>query len=451
MRDFLPEEKRQRDWVVSRIRAVFERYGYEPIETPSLELFETLRGKLGEEGEQLIFKVLRRGTQLDDLRLGRIDCASFESFDDAVDYALPYDLTVPFSRFLAMHPNIPRPFKRYQIQRVWRAEKPQRGRYREFYQCDVDVAGTESMLADAEIVAITIETLLDLGFEEFHTRIGHRKILDGLVEFAGAQDRFTDICVSIDKIEKIGPDGVRAEMARRGVPREAAEKILELLELKGSSQEILTRLEQVLADTRNGPQGIAETRELLEALDAMDVPAERYLFDLHLVRGLDYYTGPVYESFVSTPPIGSLTGGGRYDELIGRFTGQPIPATGTTIGLERIIDVMKEFSMLPPSRSSTELLVTIFDGETRNASLSLAGELRKAGICAEVPLRPAKGLKKQIAYANSKGIPLLAILGPDEIAAQKVTLRAGPQNQRTVARPEIVKETRAFLDELKRK
>lgn len=445
MRDFAPEEKRQRDWVIERIRAVFERYGYEPIETPSLELFDTLKGKLGEEGEQLLFKILRRGTALDDLRLGRVEAASFHSFDEAVDYALPYDLTVPFARFLAMHPDIPRPFKRYQIQRVWRAEKPQRGRYREFYQCDVDVAGSDSMLADAELVALVVDVLRELGFREFTTRIGHRKILDGIVESAGGAASLRDICIAIDKLDKIGDAGVREELAARKVPRDVAEQVLARLASDQPVEKLLAELQHSLSGTRVGAAGVAEMRELLAALRQMEVPDSFYRFDLHLVRGLDYYTGPVFESVVESPPIGSLTGGGRYDELIGRFTGQPLPATGTSIGLERIIDVMREHGMLPRFEAITEVLVTVFDDESRAESLKLAGELRRAGVRTEVPLGRGRGLRPQIAYASSKGIPLLAIIGPDEIQSGTVVLRAGPKDQLTVPRSQVVGQIRRRL------
>jgi histidyl-tRNA synthetase len=448
MRDFTPREVRQREWVIGRIRAIFERYGYEPIETPALELYDVLKGKLGEEGEQLLFKVLRRGTVLEDLRLGRVPSVTISNYDEVVDYALPYDLTVPFARFLAMHPDLPRPFKRYQIQRVWRGDRPQRGRYREFYQCDVDVAGTSAMAADAEMIAIVVETLLDLGFKDFRTHIGHRKLLDGLVESAGGSAHLQPISLAIDKLGKIGPDGVRDEMTKRGVPAEVAAAILERIAIEGSADEILTHLETPLAATRNGLQGIAETRELFAILAAMGVPADHYRLDLRLVRGLDYYTGPVHESIVAQPPIGSLTGGGRYDELIGRFTGQPIPATGTTIGLERIIDVMKEFEMLPAIVSGPQLLVTVFDEASRPASLALASELRRAGYRVEVPLQRPKGLKPQIAYASAKDIVLVAIMGPDEIASGSVTLRAGPGNQRTVPRARVADELRAFMDSL---
>lgn len=446
MRDFTPAEVRQRAWVIDRIRRVFERYGYEPIETPSLELFETLRGKLGEEGEQLLFKVLRRGTELERLRLGRAESVTVTDFDEVVDYALPYDLTVPFARYLAMHPDAPRPFKRYQIQRVWRADRPQRGRYREFCQCDVDVAGTSSMAADAEMIAIMVETLSGLGFRDFRTHIGHRKLLDGLVEACGGSGHFQAISVAIDKFDKIGEAGVREELRARGVPEQAGDRILSWMAIEGSTEEILARLAPAVASTRNGPAGIAETRELFEILAAMGVPAAHYRLDLRLVRGLDYYTGPVYESIVESPAIGSLTGGGRYDELIGRFTGQPLPATGTSIGLERILDVMREQGMLPAVASSAEVLVTVFGEETRAASIALAAELRRGGLRTEMPLQPVKGLRPQIAYASAKGIPILAILGPDELSGNSVTLRAGPGNQRTVARAEVLEAVRALLD-----
>jgi len=447
-RDFAAAELRQREAVIGRIRTVFERYGYEPLQTPSLEMFETVKGKLGEEGEQLLFKILRRGTALEDLRLGRVPQVIVTDYDQVVDYVLPYDLTVPFARYLAMHPELPLPFKRYQIQRVWRADKPQRGRYREFYQCDVDVAGASEPIADAEIIAITVDALRDLGFERFETRIGHRKLLEGLVEAAGGAEHFHDICLAIDKLDRIGRAGVEEEIVRRGVPSPVAARILETVEIEAADGEILARLEGSLAGTRRGPAGVREMRELLAALGALGVPRANYRLDLGLVRGLDYYTGAVHESVVTEPAIGSLSGGGRYDELIGRYAGQPIPATGVSLGLERIIDVMKELGMLPEAPGASETLVAVFDQTTRAASFALAGELRRAGVRAEVPLKTVKGLKPQIAYASAKGIPLLVILGPDEIAAGEVTLRAGPGNQRRVPRERIVEELRAFLASL---
>jgi histidyl-tRNA synthetase len=446
MRDFAPDEKRRRDWVIDRIRRVFERYGYEPIETPSVELFEVLRGKLGEEGEHLLFKILRRGTPLDDLRLGKVPSVTISSFEEVVDSALRFDLTVPFARFVAMHPQLPRPFKRYQIQPVWRAERQQRGRYREFYQCDIDVAGSSAMLADAEIIAIVVETLLDLGFREFVTHIGHRQVLDGLVEAVGGQAHYQDICCAIDKFDKIGLAGVRQELEQRGVPAAIASAALERVGREGSSAELLDALATDLETTRRGPQGVAELRELFELVRALGVPERHFMLDLRLVRGLDYYTGPVYESIVTSPAIGSLTGGGRYDGLLEKFTGQPMPATGTSIGLERIIEVMKEFDMLPETGGGTEILVTIFDDATRNAALGLASELRRGGLrCELILLHPVKGLRPQINYASTKGIPLIAVLGPDEIAAGQVVLRAGAEQQLRVNRGDAVAEAKRML------
>ena len=445
MRDFPPAEKRRREWVIGRIRTIFERYGYEPIETPSVELFDVMRGKLGEEGEQLLFKILRRGTPLEDLRLGRISSVTVTDFDEIVDSALRFDLTVPFARFLAMHQDLPRPFKRYQIAPVWRAERQQRGRFREFYQCDVDIAGSALMLADAEIITIVVETLCDLGFKDFETRIGHRKILSGLIEVAGGEAQAKEISVAIDKFDKIGEPGVREELAARGVPADVTAAILDLIGIEGSTAQILTQLEGKIGDTAQGPAGIAETRELFELIDAMGIAQPHARLDLRLVRGLDYYTGPVYESIVTAPAIGSLTGGGRYDELIGNFTGQALPAVGTSIGLERIIEVMKEFEMFPETLRGTEILVAIFDETARNESLALAAELRRAGLRCEIYLRRPKGLKKQITYANAKGIPVIAVLGPDEIAAGEVTLRAGAETQLRVKRAEVAAAAERFL------
>jgi histidyl-tRNA synthetase len=269
------------------------------------------------------------------------------------------------------------------------------------------------------------------------------------VEAAGGRAYFTDICTAIDKHDKIGAEGVLSEMEQRGVPPALAKDILARVSISGSAEEILGHLESSLAATAHGPAGIAEMRELLETLAAMGIPEKHYCLDLRLVRGLDYYTGPVYESIVTTPAIGSLTGGGRYDELIGKFTGQSIPAVGTSIGLERIIEVMKEFSMFPEMVGGADVLVTIFDAATRAESLALASELRRSGICCEVSLRRPKGLKQQITYAAGKKIPLVAVLGPDEIAAGRVTLRAGPDNQRQVKRSEVVAEVQRFLADLR--
>lgn len=430
-RDFIPAVMRKRQYVIDTIRSVFERYGYSPMETPAVERWDVLKGKLGEEGEQLLFQILRRGTSLEDLRLGKTDQASFSDFDDVVDLALRYDLTVPFSRVLAMHANdLAKPFKRYQIQPVWRADRPQKGRYREFYQCDVDIAGSESMVADAEIVAITHDALVTLGFQQFDIRLNHRLLLNGLVATSGGADLFGPICIAIDKLDKIGKEGVEAELLRRGVSEETAASILNWIDIKGHPDQLIPQLTEMIGDNKEGQRGLAELQELYAALGYLGVNIDHVPLDLSLVRGLDYYTGPIFETAVTEPKIGSLSGGGRYDDLIEKFSGQSMPAVGGTIGLERIIDVMDELDMFPDLSASSDLLVTIFQPESLGDSLAFAQMMRKEGISTEVYLKPNTKLKRQFDYAGKQNIPVIAILGPDEVAEEQVTLRINRNNQK---------------------
>lgn len=422
-RDFLPEQMLRRQLVMTTIQSMFEKYGYEPLETPSFEKLEILTGKYGEEGEQLIFKILKRGTGIE--KVGReIKEFAVSHFSELVEEALRYDLTVPLCRVVAMYQNeIPMPFKRYQMQPVWRADRPQKGRYREFYQCDADTVGSASMLADAETIALINEILSTLGFEKFKIKINDRKILTGIVEYAGvAADRGNEVCIAIDKLDKIGIDGVKKELQEREIPAASIQKILPILEINGRPDTILADIAGLLNTSRIGSEGVAEIQTLLSFIESLGVPPANYAIDLYLARGLSYYTGPIYESVVEEPKIGSLTGGGRYDELVGMFLGQNIPATGTTIGIERIIDVMTDLNMLPAIKTKTQVLVTIFDESTRQASLATAKDLRAAGINTEV-FFDAGGLKRQFKYADKKGIPFVVILGPDEIANQKITLK----------------------------
>lgn len=436
MRDFLPEQMLKRKFVMDKIKTVFERYGYQPLETPAVETIEVLSGKYGEEGDQLLFKILKRGTGIEkagtDIPEQRI-----HNYRDIVDFGLRYDLTVPFSRVVAMYQNeISLPFKRYQMQPVWRADRPQKGRYREFYQCDADVVGTTAMLADAEIVALIHDVLKDLGFNRFKIRINNRKILSGIVEYAGvAAERGNTVCIAIDKLEKIGLDGVKAELQERDIPESAIARILPILELKGSADTIFTDIADILKASEKGSAGVAETRELFGLIAELGIPSENYALDLYLARGLEYYTGPIYESVVEEPKIGSLTGGGRYDELVGMFLGKNIPATGTTIGIERIIDVMTELNMLPEAKTSTRALVTVFNAETRAASLSCVRMLRAAGINAEIYC-DSGGLKKQFGYADKKGIPYVIIIGPDEAAKNEFTLKHMTSGEQQSVKPE---------------
>ncbi|MDZ7332131.1 MAG: histidine--tRNA ligase [candidate division KSB1 bacterium] len=422
-RDFLPEQMLRRQLVMNTIRSIFEKYGYEPLETPSIETLEVLSGKYGEEGEQLIFKVLKRGTGIE--KVGRsITQFTISRLSDIVEEALRYDLTVPLCRVVAMYQNeITLPFKRYQMQPVWRGDKPQKGRYREFYQCDADTVGSSSMLADAETIALIHEILTTLGFNKFKIRINNRKILSGIVEYAGVEAvRGNEVCIAIDKLEKIGIDGVRQELQERDISLSAINKILPILEITGPAKNVLSDITTFLKDSAIGLEGINELNELIGYIADLGIPSENYAIDLYLARGLTYYTGPIYESVVEQPSIGSLTGGGRYDQLVGMFLGTDIPATGTTIGIERIIDVMTELNMFPESRTRTQVLVTIFDENTKKASLAIARQLRAAGINTEIFFE-AGGLKKQFKYANRKGIPFVVVLGPEEIQNNLISLK----------------------------
>jgi len=434
-RDFLPEQMLQRQFVINTIRTIFEKYGYEPLETPSFEKLEVLSGKFGEEGEQLILKLLKRGTGIE--KVGRdIKEFTISKFSDLVDEALRYDLTVPLCRVIAMYQNeITIPFKRYQMQPVWRGDRPQKGRYREFYQCDADTVGSASMLADVETIALINEILITLGFKKFKIRMNNRKILSGIVEYSGVDvNRSNEVCIAIDKLEKIGIDGVKQELLEREIPEAAINKILPILEISGDIELILNDVTSLLKSSEIGMEGINEINELISGIQSLGVSQQNYVIDLYLARGLTYYTGPIYESVVEEPNIGSLTGGGRYDELVGMFLGKNIPATGTTIGIERIIDVMTELDMLPDSKTKTKVLVTIFDEDTKKASLEITNKLRSAGINTEI-FFDSGGLKRQFKYANKKNIPFVVIIGPDEILINEISLKnmsSGEQTNTTI-------------------
>lgn len=425
-RDFLPPQMIKRNYVINIIKTIFEKYGFEPLETPTLELWETLSGKYGEEGDRLTYRFVDRGDR---------------------EVGLRYDLTVPLSRVIAMYPQIPKPFKRYQIQPVWRADKPQKGRFREFYQCDVDIVGSASMLADAEILAVIHEILTTLNFREFQIRINNRKVLSGIVEVSGAgRERELDVYRAIDKLDKIGPEGVREELLQRQISPEATATIMDLLSLEGSNTERVEKARSLLGKSALAQEGLDELQELFQYLEAYGIPSAYYLFDLTLARGLDYYTGPIYETVVLEPRIGSLTGGGRYDRLIGLFSGQDQPATGSSVGLERIITVMEELDMFPSDLNTpVAVLVTVFDESTRGYSIAIARQLREAGINTDLYTGKSK-LRGQIGLANDKGIPLVVIAGPDEQAASQVNIknmRTGEQTAVTVT--ELVEHVKSQL------
>jgi histidyl-tRNA synthetase len=413
-RDFLPEDIRRREHVIRVVRDVYESYGFEPLETPAFENIETLLGKYGEEGNKLIFKILKRGEH--------------EASGEA-DLALRYVLTVPLARVVAQYQaDLPRFFKRYQIQPVWRADRPGRGRFREFFQCDIDAIGSTSPIVEAELLGAVSEVLGRLGFEDFTIRLNHRKALTALLESAGVPPPLhAEALIAIDKLDKIGPDGVTGELETRGVDAGAARACLEFFG-GGSVDDAqpLAALARMKGFVQGQPAGTAAVDELVTIVELADRgPAHgRIRIDASLARGLSYYTGAIMEIAVSDLP-GSLGGGGRYDNLVGMFLGRDIPACGFSLGLERIIVVMTERDMFPAkvSRSAVDVMVTFLGDDLRADALRLANELRGERLRVEVFPEGGRKLDRALKYASTRHVPVLAILGEDERARGEVAVR----------------------------
>ena len=402
-RDFLPKDMRIRYKVIETFKRFFEKYGYEPLETPTLEYADILLGKYGDEAEKLLYHFTDRG--------GR-------------DVAMKYDLTVPACRVLAQYQNdIPLPFKRYQIQPVWRADNTQKGRFREFYQCDGDTFGSSSMLADAEYVQMGIEILKELGFMDVVARINNRKFIDGLSTFAGAdQTQFGSICTAIDKLDKIGIEGVKTEMKNRQISEETIQKIIEIISISGTTEEKIKQLRTIMKGISSAEAGLSELEELFSYLAAAGVNTDNYVFDLTIIRGLSYYTGPVWEFMIKDGNVGSVGGGGRYDKLVGLYLGKDVPATGGAFGIERIIEVVKDRNMYPDEKNKA-VLVTIFDPSLAQNSLLLAQKLRKENKSVVLYPDAQVKLEKQLKYANKRGIEEVYILGPEEITNNQVKVK----------------------------
>jgi histidyl-tRNA synthetase len=421
-RDFLPDDVRRREHVIGVIRRIYERYGFEPLETPAFENIETLLGKYGDEGNKLIFKILRRGEH--------------EASGEA-DLALRYDLTVPLARVIAQYQNeLPKFFKRYQIQPVWRADRPARGRFREFYQCDVDTIGSTSPLVEVDQMAAVTDVLVQLGFADFALRLNHRGVLQALLNAAGVGAAYhNDALVALDKLDKIGPDGVARELGARGIEQAVAERCLEQFKVPAAEEPATTvrRLEGVL-----GPADVALANLLdIVSLAAPTTAGQHLRIDLSLARGLSYYTGAIME--ITVPDLaGSLGGGGRYDNLVGMFLGRDVPACGFSLGLERIIVVMTERKMFPAGvvTGAVDVMVTLWNDDARTDALALAAELRAGGL--RVDLYPeADKLGKQFKYASSRSVPFVAIVGDDERREGTVSIKdLGSGDQSTIARGE---------------
>ena len=466
MRDFLPADVRKREYVIGIIKEVYQKYGFEPLETPAVENLETLTGKYGEEGSQLMFKILKRGEKLSELsELGKLQSSETQSTHNSVnslaDLALRYDLTVPLARVVANYKDkLPKFFKRYQIQPVWRADRPARGRYREFYQCDVDAIGSSSMIVEAELISAVCEILERLGFEDFEVRVNHRKLLTGILVAAGvSENKHTDALISIDKLDKIGAEGVLQELTQRGVEEKtgliliqyfkSAEQAPGFFEAQANYLRESEDIRKEFSDVSNFKKlackiynetliknyrelfdnleietvGVDELEEIIGLTDEVQISKSR--IDVSLARGLSYYTGAIFEVVLTNGDFaGSIGGGGRYDGLIGMFGKEQIPACGFSLGLERILVVMEERGMFPPElqTNSADVMVTIWNEESIAESLKLASELRSQGL--RVLVYPeADKLGKQFKYASSINVPYVCILGENELAENKVAVK----------------------------
>ena len=426
-RDFSPVEMAKRNYIFNTIRDVYHLYGFQQIETPAMEMLSTLMGKYGEEGDKLLFKIQNSGdyfSGLTDEELLSRNAAKLAS--KFCEKGLRYDLTVPFARYVVMHRDeITFPFKRYQIQPVWRADRPQKGRYREFYQCDADVVGSDSLLNEVELMQIVDTVFTRLGIRVC-IKINNRKILTGIAEIIGEADKIVDITVAIDKLDKIGLDNVNAELKEKGISDEAIAKLQPIILLNGTNEEKLATLKEVLAGSEIGQKGVEESEFILKTLSVFGLKNELEL-DLTLARGLNYYTGAIFEVKALDVQIGSITGGGRYDNLTGVFG----MAGVSGVGIDRIFDVLNQLDLYPKEAvNSTQLLFINFGEKEAAYSLNVLAKVRTEGIRAEIFPDSSK-MKKQMSYANAKNIPFVALVGENEMNANKVTLKnmeTGEQN-----------------------
>ncbi|MBR6103502.1 MAG: histidine--tRNA ligase [Paludibacteraceae bacterium] len=431
-RDFAPVEMARRNYIFDTIKSVFRLYGFQQIETPAMENLSTLMGKYGDEGDKLLFKILNSGDYLLHANPSALENRdSVKLMHDISEKGLRYDLTVPFARFVVMNKeNLVLPFKRFQVQPVWRADRPQKGRYREFYQCDVDVVGSESLLNEVELIQIVDEVYRRLKINVV-IKLNNRKILSGIAEVIGAADKIVDITVAIDKLDKIGLDNVNAELAEKGVSAAAIEKLQPIISLKGTNKEKLATIKEVLAASETGVKGVEECSTILNLAEQLGVATEIEL-DLTLARGLNYYTGAIFEVKAKDVEIGSITGGGRYDNLTGVFGVSGLSGVGISFGADRIYDVLNQLNLYPEELlQSTQLVFTTFGENEFAYALQCLKQVRAAGIPAEIYPECVK-IKKQMAYANGKGTPYVAIVGETEVAEKKVMLKDMVSGEQTL-------------------
>ena len=435
-RDFGPVEMAKRNYIFNTIREVYALYGFQQIETPAMETLQTLMGKYGEEGDKLLFKVLNSGdflSKVPDQELLERNANHLAS--KLCEKGLRYDLTVPFARYVVMHrEELQLPFKRYQIQPVWRADRPQKGRYREFYQCDADIVGSDSLLNEVELMQIVDTVFTRFGIR-VQIKINNRKILSGIAEVIGAADKIVEITVAIDKLDKIGIDNVNAELREDGLSEEQISKLQPIISLSGTNEEKLQTIAQVLASSETGVKGVEETRYILNHLDAVGLQNEIQL-DLTLARGLNYYTGAIFEVKALDVEMGSITGGGRYDNLTGIFGLPGLSGVGISFGADRIYDVLNTLDLYPKdSMNATQILFINFGEKETAYCLPIIKKVRVQGISAEIFPDAAK-MKKQMAYANAKHIPFVALAGENEINEGKITLKNMETGEQQMVTPE---------------
>ena len=435
-RDFGPVEMAKRNYIFNTIREVYALYGFQQIETPAMETLQTLMGKYGEEGDKLLFKVLNSGdflSKVPDQELLERNANHLAA--KLCEKGLRYDLTVPFARYVVMHRDeLQLPFKRYQIQPVWRADRPQKGRYREFYQCDADIVGSDSLLNEVELMQIVDTVFTRFGIR-VQIKINNRKILSGIAEVIGAADKIVEITVAIDKLDKIGIDNVNAELREDGLSEEQISKLQPIISLSGTNEEKLKTIAQVLASSETGVKGVEETRYILNHLDAVGLQNEIQL-DLTLARGLNYYTGAIFEVKALDAEMGSITGGGRYDNLTGIFGLPGLSGVGISFGADRIYDVLNTLDLYPKdSMNATQILFINFGEKETAYCLPIIKKVRVQGISAEIFPDAAK-MKKQMAYANAKHIPFVALAGENEINEGKITLKNMETGEQQMVTPE---------------
>jgi histidyl-tRNA synthetase len=437
-RDFGPAVMAKRQFILDNIKQVFQKFGFQPLETPAMENLSTLTGKYGDEGDQLLFRILNSGDYLKDVNPAKLQAQNSKLIaSEITEKGLRYDLTVPFARFVVMNRNdIAFPFKRYQVQPVWRADRPQKGRYREFYQCDADVVGTTSLICEAEIILMIKEVMTNLNVKDFSIKINHRGILNGIAEVIGASGKETDLFVAIDKMDKIGEAKVREELISKGFSDKSLDTLFEFLKQSGSNADKLTYLSGKFNATEAGKKGTKDLSEVFDLLKGFSNSDQHVELDIALARGLSYYTGCIFEVKINNVSIGSVSGGGRYDNLTAAFGDKEnLSGVGFSFGVDRLYDAMEELQVFPKeTQVSSKMLICHFDDDTMKFGLKALASLRKAGISSEIYPDQSK-LKKQLDYANKKLIPFTIVIGPDEMKSGLLAFKnmeSGEQEKLTI-------------------